>query len=185
MIRKKYLIALTLTVVFIAAANACQKTDYKNTATNSNSASANTNTAVNTAAPQTPVNQSSDTGSGPTSAYKAAYAARKNKDIAALKKLMSKDIIDFLTMIGDADPKNKQTLDQVLMEMCERPQGSTPDTRNEKVEGDKATLEYLDEKGEWQIMDFIKEDGAWKLTIDKADKAPAGEGPAGDKKDKK
>ena len=170
MIRKK-LIALTLTTVFMAGASACQKADNKNTATNTqanSTAPANTNAAVNASTPEAPASN----GNAPTDAYKAAYNARKNKDIVGLKKLMSKDIIEFLTMIGQADEKKKQTLDQVLTELCEQPQAPKPDTRNEKIAGDKATIEYLDEKGEWQAMDFIKEDGVWKLTIDKPEKEP-------------
>lgn len=183
MIRKK-IIALTVTAVFIVAVSACQKVDNKNAGANSqaNSASANTNTAVNAATP-------TSTGGTPTDAYKAAYTARKTKDIEALKKLMSKDIIEFLTTIGQADETKKQSLDEMLKEMCDRPQSPTSDSRNEKITGDKATIEYLDEKGAWQTMDLIKEDGAWKLTIDKADKGPAGDEPGGqkpgDKKDKK
>lgn len=186
MIRKKYLIAFTLTAVFIAAASACQKADNKNTATNSstNTNTANANSAVNTATQETPAS----TGNSPTDAYKAAYTARKNKDIVALKKLMSKDIIEFLTMIGQADEKKKQSLDDMLKEMCESPQSATPDSRNEKITGDKATLEYTDADGKWQVMDLVKEDGTWKLTIDK-DKGPGGDGPGGEKpaanKDKK
>jgi len=79
---------------------------------------------------------------------------------------MSKDILEFMTDIGSAENK---TLDAELKEMCKKPQAKTDDTRNEKINGDKATLEYLDEKGKWETMDFVKEDGAWKLTIDKAD----------------
>jgi hypothetical protein len=115
----------------------------------------------------TTAGQNADT---PTGAYLAAHAARKNKDIEALKKLFSKDIKEFLTMLGQADEKNKQTLDDMLREMCENPQAATAEARNEKINGDKATIEYLDEKGGWSRMDFVKEDGMWKLTIEKPEK---------------
>ncbi len=121
---------------------------------------------------------STSSNATPTDAYKAAYGARKNKDVPALKKLMSKDIIEFFTEIGGMGEK-KQTLDELLMELCEKPQAATAEARNEKVSGDTATIEYLDEKGDWSTMDFIKEGGGWKLTIPKMDK------PAADDKDKK
>jgi hypothetical protein len=175
-ISRKNLIVLTLIALFTVASGACTKADNKNTATNSqtNSATANTNAAVNAS---TPATDSPSSGGSPTDAYKAAYAARNSKDVAGLKKLLSKDILEFLTMMGEADEKDKKTLDGMLKELCERPQAPTPDSRNEKINGDKATIEYLDEKGAWQTMDFVKEDGAWKLTIDKAD-APPTEKPA-------
>ena len=83
---------------------------------------------------------------------------------------MSKDIIEFFTMIASVDDKKKQTVDELLMELCEKPQAATAETRNEKINGDKATIEYLDEENEWQPMEFVKEDGIWKLTIERPDK---------------
>lgn len=53
------------------------------------------------------------------------------------------------------------------MELCEKPQAATAEARNEKINGDKATIEYLDEKGGWSPMEFVKENGQWKLTIEK------------------
>ena len=117
---------------------------------------------------------------GLTNFHKAAHAARKNKDINALKKIMSKDVLEFLTMIGGADEKKKKSLDDMLRELCDQPQAASAEARNEKIDGDKATIEYLDEEGQWRSMDFVKEDGAWKLTIDKAEKDSPD-----DKKDKK
>ena len=169
-----------MAATLLLAATACQNTGNMNTA--SNQPVANANQAANTATPAQANTSTSSTGT-PTDAYKAAYQARKSKDVAALKKLLSKDMLEFFTMIASFDEKKKQTLDDMLMELCEKPQAASDETRNEKVNGDKATLEYLDEKGGWDTMDFIKEDGAWKLTVEKADK----KSPDGDKdgKDKK
>jgi type IV secretory pathway VirB10-like protein len=138
-----------------------------NSAANANSAAANT-----TAANSTSTGQAPDSADSPSATYRAAYTARKNKDIAGLKKLFSKDVLEFLTMLGKADPKKPQTLDQMLKELCEQPQAATAEARNEKITGDKATIEYLDEKGSWETMDFVREDGAWKLTIDKPEAGP-------------
>lgn len=102
----------------------------------------------------------------PADAYKTAYAARQEKDVEGLKRALSKDALEFFTTIAEADNK---TVEDVLRQMAERPQAQTAETRNEKVAGDRATLEYLDEKGKWKTMDFVKEGGDWKLTIPKAE----------------
>jgi len=102
----------------------------------------------------------------PTDAYKFAYAARQNKDLAALKRVLSKDALEFLSEIGKEE---KKTLDDQLKTLTERPQAGKPETRNEKIKGNQATLEYLDEKGKWQTMDFIKDGNDWRIGLPKAD----------------
>lgn len=166
MINTKHFTAVAMTAFIFGGLTACQTAENKNSATNK--AATNVNAAINAA---TPAPSTSSNASGtPSDAYKAAYAARKNKDIDALKKIMSKDVLEFLTMIGGADEKKKKSLDDMLRELCDQPQAATAEARNEKIDGDKATVEYLDDEGQWRPMDFVKEDGAWKLTIDKADK---------------
>lgn len=63
----------------------------------------------------------------------------------------------------------KKSLDEMFQELAEKPQAAIPEVRNEKINGDRAIIEYRDEKGEWKEMDFVKEDGGWKLTLPKAD----------------
>lgn len=160
--RTKNLIALSLAVAIFGAMLACQKPAANNT--NENKAATNTSQPANTATPAPPV-LSPPAADSPSAAYKAAYTARKNKDIAALKKLMSKDVLEFLTMVAEADEKKKATLDDQLKELCEKPQAATAEARNEKIDGDYATIEYLDEKGGWKPMEFTKEDGVWKIAF--------------------
>ena len=172
---KKTNITIFVFAAFILASLvSCQKADNKNIATNQN-----TNTTNSNQIGSIPTPTISGTVAGtPTDTYKAAYTARKNKDIEGLKKVLSKDILDFMTMMGK---DKKQSLDDVLKELCEQPQAATAEARNEKIDGDKAKSEYLDQGGKWSPMDFIKEDGAWKMTIDKSD----GPVPNGDKDVKK
>jgi hypothetical protein len=157
---------ITVAAGLIGAITGCQPAvnTNSNTTVSVNTAPANTNQTAAAPAANTSNAEAAD-ASTPTGAYKAAYAARKNKDVAALKKLMSKDIIEFFTMMAEADDKNKQTLDELLKEITEKPQAPTPEVRNEKINGDRATVEYLDETGEWDTMDFEKEDGMWKLSL--------------------
>jgi hypothetical protein len=95
----------------------------------------------------------------------AGYTARQNKDIATLKRVFSKDAIEFLTEIGNEE---KKTLEDQLRELADRPQATTAETRNEKITGNRATLEYLDEKGKWSPMEFAKEGNDWKIDLPKA-----------------
>ena len=136
--------------------------DNRNTGVNAQPANSQP-TAGNTAADDTGGSLSMAT---PTEAYKAAYHYRKNKDIQGLKKVLSKDILEFFEDIGKAENKS---LDDELKEMTERPQANSPEVRNEKITGNRAVLEYKDENGEWKTMDFEKEGSDWKLTAPKAD----------------
>lgn len=37
------------------------------------------------------------------------------------------------------------------------------DYKDEKIEGDRATLQYKNSFGSWETMPFIKENGEWKI----------------------
>ncbi len=105
----------------------------------------------------------------PTAAYIAAYNARKDKDIPKLRSLMSKDILEFFELIGEEE---KRSVDDMLRQLADRAQANVADVRNENIKGDKATIEYLDEEGQWRPMDLVKEDGSWKLTFAIGDPEP-------------
>ncbi|MDQ1610414.1 MAG: hypothetical protein QOG00_345 [Pyrinomonadaceae bacterium] len=137
------------------------------TAMNSSSPAANANAAdANATHAAAAAGDRASAGSlaTPVEAYKTAYAARQKKDVAGLKRVMSKDILDFFQTMAEAE--NKKIEDE-LQQLADRPQGTTDETRNEKIDGDTATLEYVDEKGKWKTMDFVKEGNDWKLTIPK------------------
>ena len=159
---------------------ACHKTEptsSNSSTSNANRAPASTSTSTNSAAApnaanandskrnsEAPQSASSVSLATPTDAYKAGYAARKNKDIATLKRVLSKDALAFLTDMGGMDNK---TLDDELKELADKPQAASAGTRNEKITGNRASLEYLDEKGKWVVMDFSKESGEWKIDLPK------------------
>lgn len=168
---------LMLIVVVLLWSSACQKTEPNSA--NANSANANTssasaptpnvasnaNSANATQPAATPdVSQTSTTISlaTPTDTYKTGYNARKNKDIATLKRVFAKDVLEFLTEMGQAE---KKSLDDHLRELTEKPQADTAETRNEKINGNRATLEYLNEKGGWSTMDFSKQGDEWKIDL--------------------
>ncbi|NOT46270.1 MAG: hypothetical protein HOP17_00775 [Acidobacteria bacterium] len=148
-----------------------------------NNSSASGNSNVNVSAPKpaettaaTPVPESSgEPGSlaTPTEAYKTAFALRQKKDAQGLKKVLSKEILEFFAEMGKLE---KKSLDEMLVGLAEKPQAGAAETRNEKITGDRAVLEFKDEKGEWSEMDFVKEDGGWKLTLPKAEGPGTGSG---------
>jgi predicted lipid-binding transport protein (Tim44 family) len=168
------LILLVTSVIF--GLTSCQKNsasenktvteNINKTVSNANQNTANkTETNSNAAdAPKAETKSTSVSASTPTEAYKSAYAARKNKDIETLKKLIAKDMFEFFEILGEG---KENPVDAGLKEMCESPQGPTDEVRNEKINGDKATLQYLDKDSKWATLDLVKEDGIWKLTIAK------------------
>lgn len=134
-----------------------------NSNTNYNTTQPVANTNKTEPAPS-PATETTSVGSlaTPTDAYRTAYAMRGNKNLAGMKKVLSKDVIEFLTMIGEAEGK---TLDDEIKTMFDKPQAKSAEVRNEKINGDRATIEYLDEKGQWKVMDFEKEGSEWKMSL--------------------
>jgi predicted lipid-binding transport protein (Tim44 family) len=172
------IILKTIALVALGTATACHSTttagtNSANPPANSSAAPtgprADKETADKPAAPEVAVKDSDKTSTvsaaTPTEAYKAAYAARQNKDVAALKKLMSKDALEFLEIFSEPG----KSIDDTLRKMMETPQAATDESRNEKITGETATIEYPDGQGKWKKMDFIKEGGEWKLHIPKPD----------------
>ena len=111
----------------------------------------------------------------PTAAYKAAYAIRQKKDVQALKQVMSSEMVAYFTELGRAQ---KKSLDQVLALLVEQPQAASAETRNQRISGDRAVLEFKDASGKWLPMDFVKEDGSWKMALSKVAPAKKGAQPA-------
>jgi len=105
-------------------------------------------------------------GSSPTATFKAFVEAQKNKDVVGIKKRLSRKT---LTMAENSALAQKKTVDEAIAEDFPAAQAQkTPEMRNEKITGDSATLEVQDAAGkEWQTIYFVKEDGDWKIALDK------------------
>lgn len=102
-------------------------------------------------------------GATPTDVWKTFYAAAQKGDGAALKRLLWKNTLDRLS--NEAQSKN-QTLEDYIAIMVGRRivDHYTSETRNEKVEAKRATLEVKRTKGDqWETIVFIKEDDGWKV----------------------
>lgn len=163
-IRRSVALGITLGIVTLAFASACSKP-----ATNTNGAAAtgnaNASKPATTTTPATTAAAPSGALSTPTNTFMAFYEASKKNDVPGVIKVLSKDSLDFLT--AEAKKENK-TLEAALTESLKTADvpKSTPETRNEKIDGDKATLEVKAEKtNDWDTFNFVKENNEWKLKL--------------------
>lgn len=108
---------------------------------------------------------SSDPNS-PTNVSKRFVEAAKKKDVATFKSLLTKKSV--AAMDKDAKEVNSTTdamLAQLLAQDLFKTAGE-PEFRNEKITGDKATVEFKDTAGKWNENELLKEDGAWKVSLE-------------------
>ena len=109
-------------------------------------------------------------GSSPTATLKAYFEALQKKDAAGLKKTLSKGTLEMFEQFAKAQSPPKsldEALQTGLTNTTNNEPNKTPETRNEKIEGEKATLEVKNDKtGQWESVPFIKEDGDWKIAFD-------------------
>ena len=104
----------------------------------------------------------------PTDTFKAFFEASKKKDVPGMKKALSKSSLDMFEKLAKLQDKS---LDDMLKEIDKDDKAKDekmPETRNEKITGDTATLEVKNEKtAEWDTLPFVKENGEWKIALDK------------------
>jgi hypothetical protein len=100
----------------------------------------------------------------PTETLKTFAEATKKKDAATIRKILSKST---MKVIEESAKEQNISVDEMLTK-AEDPEGKDlPETRNEKIVGDTATLEVKDDiTGEFDVMPFVKEDGSWKIALD-------------------
>ena len=78
-----------------------------------------------------------------------------------MKLLLSKETIKIHEQEAKAEGV---TLDDIVKRETLLADGqSTIEYRNEKIDGDRATLEYKNTSGRWESMPFVSEDGEWKI----------------------
>ncbi len=150
---------LAITIGACGTATEPAKTD--NTANNA-SAEKKDETGKSDEAKKTDSTSSAEvTASTPTEAIKGFVNAIRAKDVELVKKYLSKQSLN--EMEEDSKKVNKP-LDEMLQEFVKAPlpfEGD-PEIRNEKIDGDKATLEVKAE-GNWEETKLVKEDGLWKI----------------------
>ncbi len=101
----------------------------------------------------------------PAGVLKRYTEASQKQDVATMKSLLSKGSIE---MLETSAKDEKLTADDILRKEAAVPIKKMPETRNEKIEGDRATLEVTnDVTGQFETYYFVRENGAWKLARDK------------------
>lgn len=101
---------------------------------------------------------------GPTEILNTFVEASKTKDIEAMKRALSKGT---MSLIEQSAQKKNTSVDELLKNEQGTLVRELPETRNEKIEGDMATLEVKNvETGEFDEIPFVKEGGAWRLALD-------------------
>ena len=97
----------------------------------------------------------------PLETFKTYTKAIKKKDYTTMKQLLS---ADTLKMHADEAKAQGVTVDDILKrETLFNENQTTVEFRNEKIDGDKATLEVKDPIGYWQTLHFVRESGEWKI----------------------
>lgn len=99
--------------------------------------------------------------STPLETLKTYTQAIKKKDTTTMKLLLSEDSIKM----SEQEAKSLGVpLDEVVKhETLFKESQSTVEFRNEKIEGDKATIEMKDSMGIWNTVYFVREEGVWKI----------------------
>lgn len=104
------------------------------------------------------------TGS-PTETLKKFIEASQKKDTAMMKTALSRGTLE---LVEKSAKQQGTTVDELLKKENAAQTSETPEIRNEKIEGDTATVEVKNSvTGNFDTLPFVKEDGQWKLALDK------------------
>ncbi|HBR58099.1 MAG TPA: hypothetical protein DEA22_11640 [Blastocatellia bacterium] len=97
----------------------------------------------------------------PLETFKTYVKALKKKDTTTMKLLLSAGSIKM----HEQEAKSQGvTVDEIVMrETLFSESQKTVDFRNEKIEGNRASIELKNHFGEWEIIPFVMEDGQWKI----------------------
>lgn len=91
--------------------------------------------------------------------------AIKKKDVAKMKALLSKGSIK---MAEEQAKAQSSSVDEVILrETLFSPDQKTLKFRNEKIDGENASIEVENSFGSFDRIPFIKEDGVWKIAKEK------------------
>ena len=164
--RSKLIIFLSFAIFFIACGGADNSSNGANAKPNTDTNASATNATgieVNTKPPTATVNDA------PTlkPVVVAYYDALKRKDEAALKAVLSAELIKSIQ--EDMKSEKKTKLAEYVAETDKVPENGI-EVRNEKINGDKGLAEvkggtYLN----WTPLAFVREGGVWKLSNESPD----------------
>lgn len=104
----------------------------------------------------------SSAGASPTEVFKAYYDAAVKKDFATAKKHLSKGSVALM----EAGAKQQGKTFEQAMKDSPAADGPMPQLSNEKITGETATVD-ISADGQKMAMPFVKQDGEWKIAMDK------------------
>lgn len=104
----------------------------------------------------------------PTETLKNFIEASKKRDVEAIKKALSKNSLIMAERV--AQSQNTTVNDLFSRENPALP-NEVPEIRNEKIEGETASVEVKDPNGGYETIPFVKEEGVWKIAFDKYQQA--------------
>lgn len=97
----------------------------------------------------------------PTETFKTYTKAIKAKDTATMKLLLTDDTV---RMHEEQAKAQGMTAEEIInRESLIAENQKTVKFRNEKIDGDRATLEVESSFGSWQTIVFKRENGEWKI----------------------
>lgn len=151
-------IILVIALAAVVLSTACSKNANTGNSTNSTNASTtSTNSSSSTSTSQA-------AAGSPTAALRGYYQAAMNKDINAAKRYLS---AGTMSMLEVGAKKMGKSLDEAFKESAEQSNTTAmPEFANEKINGDTATVD-MKAQGMSVTMPLVKEDGEWKLAMDK------------------
>lgn len=99
--------------------------------------------------------------STPIETFKTYVKAIKAKDVKAMRVLLSEATLKMHERQAVAQGT---TVDEIIKrETLFTENQRSVEFRDEKIEGDKATLMVKNSYGSWETVPFVKEEGVWKI----------------------
>jgi len=97
----------------------------------------------------------------PLETLKEYGSAYKKKDFTTMKLLLSQE---SLKMHEQEAKAQNTTVDEIVKrETLFSENQTSAEFRDQKIEDDRASIEMKDAQGIWNTVQFVKEDGAWKI----------------------
>lgn len=99
-------------------------------------------------------------------------ATPKETFMTYIKALKAKDYTSMKVLLSDATIKMHEkeakaqgvTVDDIVKRETLISENQTAvEYKNEKIDGDKATLQVKNAYGSWETVPFVREDGVWKI----------------------
>ncbi len=97
----------------------------------------------------------------PLETLKAYTRAIKRKDTNEMKLMLSSASIKMAQQ--EASAQNRPLDDIIKNETLFSQTQKSLNFRNEKIDGERATIEVENSFGSWDTVPFLKEDGTWKI----------------------